>query len=93
MLGSLKMCWGSGIIIFKLPLLNTKGSLKRKTEGGGLVFNARLKPLTTLQPMERWRFADILLTSQTLLNTPFGNKPSPFHAGFQAAFIARLKAA
>ena len=85
MLGSLKMCWGDGMIIFRLPLLNTKGR--------GLVFNVRLKPLTNLQPMERWRFADILLTSQTLLNTPCSDEPSPFHAGFQAAFIARLKAA
>ncbi|WP_315366388.1 hypothetical protein [Kingella oralis] len=49
--------------------------------------------MTNLQPMERWRFADILLTSQTLLNTPCSDEPSPFHAGFQAAFIARLKAA
>ena len=31
------------------------------------------------QPMERWRLADILPTRKVLLNTPFGDEPSPFH--------------
>jgi len=50
---------------------------------GGWIF--RLKPLPSLQPMERWRLADIIARPQSL---PFGNEPSPFHFGFQAAYTA-----
>ncbi|WP_289004741.1 hypothetical protein [uncultured Kingella sp.] len=38
-----------------------------------------------LHSMERRRLADSLSNSQTLLNTPFGDKPSLFHFKFQAA--------
>jgi len=35
--------------------------------------------------MARRRLADILPTSKILLNTPFGDEPSPIHFKFQAA--------
>ena len=38
-----------------------------------------------LHSMERRRLANSLSNSQTLFNTPFGDKPSPFHFKFQAA--------
>ncbi|WP_289006285.1 hypothetical protein [uncultured Kingella sp.] len=41
--------------------------------------------MPSLQPMERWRLADIIARPQSL---PFGNEPSPFHFGFQAAYTA-----
>ena len=37
MLGSLKMCWGDGMIIFRLPLPSAKGSLKFKMKRQRLV--------------------------------------------------------
>ena len=48
-------------------------------------FLGSLKPLRNLQPMERRLLADILATSAVLLNTPFGDEPSPLHFRFQAA--------
>jgi len=44
-----------------------------------------LKPLQNLQPMERRRLADILLTNKIILNQLFGDEPSPLHFKFQAA--------
>ncbi|WP_325319657.1 hypothetical protein [Kingella oralis] len=46
--------------------------------------------MPNLQPMERWRLADILADQQPLFNQAFGDEPSPLHFGFQAAEFAPL---
>ena len=47
-----------------------------------------LKTLPTLQSMARRQLADIFPTNKALLNTPFGDEPSPLHFRFQAAYCA-----
>nr|WP_314227821.1 hypothetical protein [uncultured Kingella sp.] len=37
--------------------------------------------------MERRRLADIFPISKALLSQTFGDEPSPFHFGFQAALM------
>ena len=47
-----------------------------------------LKTLPTLQSMARRQLTDIFPTNKALLNTPFGDEPSPLHFRFQAAYCA-----
>ena len=46
-----------------------------------------LKTLSNLQSMKCWQLANIMPTSNVLLNTPFGDEPSPLHFRFQAASV------
>ena len=49
-----------------------------------------LKTLPTLQSMAQRQLADIFPTNKALLNTPFGDEPSPLHFRFQAAYCAYI---
>ncbi|WP_325197174.1 hypothetical protein [Kingella oralis] len=77
--GSLKLA----SLVFRLPLAFAKAANIPCRSTRSARNQGSLKPLRKLQPMARQRLADIFPTSKTLLNAPFGDKPSPLRLIFR----------